>query len=100
MSGTREFLRKDNLAFGMVLALVLSITIYAFLGGLAQIFQEAFSSHYLRKQVLAMISIFANLFPFRYYMLRLKLDKTGRGILAAMFVMTILYFIFVHGQQE
>ncbi|MBE0660855.1 MAG: hypothetical protein IH597_00155 [Bacteroidales bacterium] len=100
MSGIKEFLKKDNLAFGLVLAFAISVAIYASLWGLAQVFQEAFSSHYLRKQVLAMISIFANLFPFRFYMLKLKLDKTGRGVLAAMFVMTILYFLFIHGGQE
>jgi len=100
MSNVKEYLRKDNLAFGLLLALVISAALCASLWGISQIFPEAFSSRYLRKQTLVMISIFANLFPFRFYMLKLKLEKTGRGILAAMFVLTILYFVFVHGQQE
>jgi hypothetical protein len=99
MSIVKQFLYKDNLAFGVLLSLILSILVYAMLSAAAFYFPETFSSRFLRKQVLIIISIFVNLFPFRMYMAGLKFEKTGRGILAAIFVMMILYFVFIHGNQ-
>lgn len=99
MSIIKQIFYKDNLAFGILLSLLLSILVYAMLSVVAFYFPEIFSSRFLRKQVLIIISIFVNLFPFRMYMAGLKFEKTGRGILAAIFVMMILYFIFLHGDQ-
>lgn len=96
MERIKFFFRKDNFAFGVLIALTLSLITYAILHLLSVIFPEAFSNKFLRQQVLVIISIFVNLFPFRTYMAGLKFDKTGRGILATMFVLTILYFIFIH----
>ena len=90
------FLRKDNLGFGLLLALLLSISTYALFSLAGMLFPDAFSSRFLRKQVIVMLSVFINLLPFRFYMASLKLEKTGRGILAAMFLLMILYFLFVH----
>jgi hypothetical protein len=99
MGGLMKFFRKDNHAFGILIALVVSIAMYSLLGVFAYFFPETFSSRFLSKQVIVMISIFVNVFPFRVYMVGLKLERTGRGILAAMFVLMILYFIFVHTEQ-
>jgi hypothetical protein len=99
MSIVKQIFHKDNLAFGVLISLLLSIFVYAMLSAAAFYFPETFSSRFLRKQVLIIISIFVNLFPFRIYMAGLKLEKTGRGILVAIFAMMILYFVFVHGDQ-
>ncbi len=98
MNIIKQFFHKDNLAFGIVLALLLSILTYTVLSVAAFIFPETFSSHYLRKQVLLLISVFVNLFPFRIYMVSLKFEKTGRGILAAVFVLMVMYFVFLNAE--
>ncbi len=96
MEKIRYFLQKDNYVFGAALALTITIVVFAALFVLATLFPETFTNRFLRTQVLALISIFVNLLPFRIYMSTLKFDKTGRGILAAMFILTILYFLFMH----
>ncbi|HHN48413.1 MAG TPA: hypothetical protein ENN08_05715 [Bacteroidales bacterium] len=98
MNKIKQFFRKDNLAFGIVLALLMSILTYSVLSVAALIFPETFSSHYLRKQVLLLISVFVNLFSFRMYMVSLKFEKTGRGILAAVFVLMVMYFVFLNAE--
>lgn len=96
MNKIKNFLIKDNHAFGIVLALALSAAVYFGLMQMSAWFPETFTHRFLRRQVIFLLSIFVNLFPFRTYLVSLKLEKTGRGILAAMFVLTVLYFIFVH----
>lgn len=43
----------------------------------------------------ALAAIFSNLFPFRYYMVTRKFDRTGRGILIVTFVKVLLLFAFI-----
>jgi len=93
------FFHKDNLAFGVLLALCLSIGIYAAFSAAAYFFPETFTSHYLRQEVILMISVFINLLPFRTYMVGLKFEKTGRGILVAIFVLMILVFVLIKGNK-
>lgn len=100
MQAVKKFLKKDNLAFGMVLALLISGLLYSCLTLFSVWFPETFSHRFLRRQVIFLLSIFVNLFPFRTYMVSLKHEKTGRGMLAAMFVLTVMYFIFVHGTEN
>jgi hypothetical protein len=90
------FLKKDHLAIGALMATSISVVLYGILKLAVGLLPEAISSNYLREQSLILVSIFANLFLFRYYMIGLKLEKTGKGILLAMFVLMIVYFIFLH----
>lgn len=96
MDRIKQILQTDHFVFGVVLSLVISFVVYATLTLLAGLLPELFSSRFLRKQVLALISIFINLLPFRIYMSNLKFEKTGRGVLLTMFALTILYFVFMH----
>jgi hypothetical protein len=96
----RRFLYNDNMAFGVLLALLTSIITFALLYLASYFFPETFSSRFLRKQVFVLISIFINLLPFRTYMVSLKFEKTGRGILVSMFALMILYFVFVHANEN
>lgn len=40
-----------------------------------------------------LVAIVANLFPFRFFMVSKKYDRTGRGILLVTFIMVITYFL-------
>ena len=99
MSKFKQLIHKDDFAFGVLLALLLSIVVYLLFASASFFFPETFGSRYLRKQAIVLISVFINLLPFRAYLVSLKFEKTGRGILAAMFGLMILYFIFVHGNE-
>lgn len=50
---------------------------------------------YIRINTLVLVSITLDLIIMRYYFVKLKYDKTGRGILVVTFVYMMLFFIFL-----
>lgn len=87
--------KKNSFVFGMVLAAVVSIAGY-------------FAIHYLniwlsglfgkppifKPSTVQVLAIFLNVFPFRYYMLKLGMDYTGRGILMVTFITGLTFFFY------
>lgn len=89
--------KRDSFIFGSIIGLVLPLLAFGVFYIIKHIFfSEMGSDIILTKGKIALISVFINLFPMRYYLVKLKYDKTGRGILLSIFVLGILYFIFVH----
>jgi uncharacterized membrane protein YozB (DUF420 family) len=88
--------KKDSIYFGILISILTSVILYSVFILAAGFFPEAFSIRVLRKESLALISIFVNLLTFRYYMINLKLEKTGKGILLAVFVLMIMFFVLIH----
>ena len=89
-----KIFKKDSLLLGVILGIVFPAILFAILYALSRFFAPIGKDYLVRLATLALISIFPNLFTLRYYLTKLKLDKTGRGILLATFVFAILYFIF------
>jgi len=88
-------LKKDNLLFGLVLGVILPIAIYGIVYMIMiqwGTIDKELGIFYLKESTMQLIGVFANLFSFRYYMVTLKLDKTGRGILMATFIYAGIYF--------
>ena len=87
-------LRRDSMWMGIFLGLLLPAVLFSILEGLLAIVE-----HYTGKidivdiKKLILLSIVPNLFLLRYYLLKLKYDLTGRGILAATFVLGIVFAI-------
>lgn len=88
----KSFFKRDSIWLGILIGIILPVLTYFLIylilnivGGEHQTF---------RKSTIYLLSIFINLAPFRYYIVKLKFDKTGRGILLDTFVMAIIYFIF------
>jgi len=93
----RNFFNRDTFVFGVILGFLLPILGYFVITGLDYLFIPPSNNieglRYLRNSTVIVISIFLNLFPFRYYMINKKYDRTGRGILFDTFIMTIAFFI-------
>ncbi|PLW92471.1 MAG: hypothetical protein C0592_10480 [Marinilabiliales bacterium] len=87
----RSFFKRDNIWLGMGVALVVPVLIFFLL-----ILINSFSGkdHLLQKDTMQLIAIFVNLIPFRYYLVRVKADRTGRGILLITIIMALVYFYF------
>ena len=87
-------LRRDSMWMGIFLGLLLPAVLFGILEGILAIVE-----HYTGKidiidiKKLILLSIVPNLFLLRYYLLKLKYDLTGRGILAATFVLGIVFAI-------
>jgi hypothetical protein len=82
--------RKDHLAFGAMIGAVVPVVIYLLLelitfknGGVDQpVFDE---------KTRLVLAIVANMLPFRQYMLKMKLEQTGKGILLVTFIYAFAY---------
>jgi hypothetical protein len=88
-----KFLKKANVFLGMAVAIVVSLVVY----GLVQLINIAFLSNKptlqpIKESTAQLIAIVANVFSMRYYLLKAKKDKTGRGILVVIFAFCALFF--------
>lgn len=88
-------LKKDNWALGIGLGLLTPLAVY----GIILLIMRQWGTidpyagiYVLSKSTMMLIGIFSNLFTFRYYMVNLNFDKTGRGILLATFLYAGLFF--------
>jgi len=87
-------LRKDSFWMGLLLGFIIPALIF----GLLELIIY-FLPHQIKDagvftlQRLILISIIPNVFLLRYYLLKLKYDLTGRGILAITFVIGIIFII-------
>lgn len=80
--------KKDHLGYGIVLGLIVPAVIYFILVGLTSLFGTE-----LRDSTNELISIFAALPLFRYFIVNLGAEKTGRGMLLVIFVYAIFFCI-------
>jgi hypothetical protein len=89
-------LKKDSMLLGIVIGIVVTVGSYFILTGLNIWISSYFFNRapIFRKSTIEVIAIFMNVFPFRYYMLKLGKDYTGRGILLVTFIIGLVYFFY------
>ena len=88
--------KKDSLLTGIIIGVVVTVGGYALLhflniGASRYFFDKA---PVFKESIIQVISIFLNVFPFRYYMLTAEKDYTGRGILMVTFIVGMAYFFY------
>jgi len=82
-------LKKDNWILGIILGGVAPVAIYFALQAGIELWasiDKRLHPALIEKSTLLLVGIFFNMFTFRYYMVNLRFDKTGRGILLTTFV--------------
>ena len=79
--------RVDNFLVGLAIGSLLPVI---FLVGLHTFFSEYLQSN-IKEDTIYVLSVMVNFFIFRYYLINLKKDKTGRGILLATFGHAFVY---------
>jgi hypothetical protein len=86
-------LNKDSWALGTIIGIALPVIIYAIIIiALSQYGHVENLLYTIRPKVPFLVAAFSNLFPFRYYMVNKKYDRTGRALLLITFVIVILVF--------
>jgi RsiW-degrading membrane proteinase PrsW (M82 family) len=87
-------LRQDSFWMGMILGLLIPAIIFGILK-LSIFFlpHEIINANVFTLERLILISIIPNVLLLRYYLLKLKYDLTGRGILAITFIIGIIFAI-------
>ena len=89
-----EKLRRDNMWMGILLGIVLPLLLFGILYGILYLVElKTGKIGNITIQKILLLSIFPNLFTLRYYLLKLKYDLTGRGILLATFLYTIVFVV-------
>jgi hypothetical protein len=89
----KNFFLKDNFFFGIFLSITLTGLTYLTLHFLTK------SGGYhnlplLQTSTVQLLAIVVNIIPFRYYMIKLKFDKTGRGIFLISFILSFIYIFY------
>ncbi len=87
-------LNKDNWVLGMIIGILVPCVVYGLVLLIMMPYGHVENLVYQpRPKIPFLVAIFSNLFPFRYYMVNKKFDKTGRSILLITFGMAMLFFV-------
>jgi hypothetical protein len=87
-------LRQDSFWMGLLLGTLIPALIFGLLELIIFFLPyQIKEANVFTLQRLILISIIPNVLLLRYYLLKLKYDLTGRGILAVTFVIAILFVI-------
>jgi len=93
------FLRKDNFVLGAAIGIVLPFVFYLLLWVLDQLAIVLINRPLTNKHhLLYLLSTVANLFPVRHYLIQLKLEKTGLGLLSVTAILILAYFYLFFNQ--
>jgi hypothetical protein len=88
-------LKKDKIVFGVLIGLILPCLVYGILWFISQLVKvEGVWARPFQAENMMLLSIMLNLIPMRIYMVRYKLDRTGRGVLLITFLLVAAYFIY------
>lgn len=96
-----DFLKKDTYTMGIVLGILIPVILFGILFGVLLLMVHANPDMLINKPNLyktivpkfILISIIPSLFLLRYYLLKLKYDKTGRGLVISTFVLGLVFVI-------
>ncbi|MBP7103092.1 MAG: hypothetical protein KBA86_07570 [Bacteroidales bacterium] len=88
-----EKLRRDSMGLGIIIGILFPGILFGILFLLSTFFAPEGKDYLIKLPTLILVSVFPNLFTIRYYLVKLKYDRTGRGILLTTFIFAILYFI-------
>ncbi len=95
----RQLFQRDNIFFGIFIGVAIPALLWLIIAGISSYFFPinpiSNTPPILKQSKIQLICIFVNVFLIRYYLLRLKFDRTGRGILLSTFIMAIAYF-YIH----
>ena len=96
-----NFLRKDSIGMGVVIGLVVPAVLFGILFAIFAVLVKAnpdmlVNNPSLQRTIipkLILISLIPSLLILRHYLLKLKYDKTGRGIIISTFVLGLVFVI-------
>ena len=89
-------LKKDNMALGALIGLVLPGLCYGLLSLAAMLVETGTAwTRPFETDRMMMLALIINVIPLRIYFVTYKFDKTGRGVLLVTFLLMVFYFLFI-----
>lgn len=94
-----DFLKKDSYILGMLMSIVCPVLLYLILLFVDQLLIQLIGQPLTRAHhYLYLLSTIANLLPIRYYLIKLKFEKTGLALLSVTVVLILVYFFIFYNQ--
>lgn len=88
-------LKKDDLKLGLLMGLLVPAILFGIIYAIDHFFAVRLDKEYLIKDGTKLVlGVAVNVLIFRYYMVKLRMDRTGQGILGATFLYAIFYMIY------
>jgi len=84
-----KLLKKDSFTIGAIVGLLLPAVFFTLISALNNVFEKGL---FAKESYMLLLAIAINLLPLRLYLVNMKADKSGRGILAVTFLYVIIYF--------
>ncbi len=85
-----SFFKRDNFSIGVLIGIILPIIFFGIVWLVDVLLFRSFHVHLTRQtHYLYLLSAAINVIPIRYYLVNLKAEKTGIGVL----VMTVIYIL-------
>ena len=90
-----EKLRRDSLPMGLFIGFICPAVFFGIMYGIIMLVQHQTGALNIDKMIqkLILLSVVPNVLILRYYLVKLKYDLTGRGILAVTFVIGLVFAI-------
>ena len=88
-------LRRDSLPMGLFIGFICPAVLFGILYAIVVIVQQHTGALNIEKMVqkLILLSVIPNVLLLRYYLVKLKYDLTGRGILLVTFAIAMLFAV-------
>lgn len=98
----KKLFNHDSFLHGIIIGIIapwiLFGILYLLIILLGEIIIKVPNPPLIKTPTLELVSIVVNIMLMRHYMVKLKFDKTGRGLLIMSFIYIISYFIFNYNQ--
>lgn len=88
-------LRRDSMPMGLFIGFICPAVCFGILYGIIVLVQQKTGALQMDRMVqkLILLSVIPNVLLLRYYLVKLKYDLTGRGILLVTFAIAILFAV-------
>jgi hypothetical protein len=94
-----DFLKKDSFVLGIAIGIVLPFAFYLLLVLIDMLVLQLLDTHLTRENhLMYLLAVIVNLVPVRYYLVKLKSEKTGLGTLAVTAILILIYFYLFFNQ--
>ena len=93
----KQYLQRDDYPTGLVLGILIPILAACFIIPAGRLALYSSQNLTFYDSALFLLCLIPNLLVMRYYIVRARLEKTGKGVLILTVLEMALFFIFVHG---
>ncbi len=92
----KSWLKNDQISLGIILSLIIPLPVALFFASVIRLIQINF--HVLGRMRMAdilLLGFAANLIVMRYYLVKLKFEKTGKSMMVLTIILILLFFFFL-----